>query len=375
MADADFDRQCMARALALAARGEGYVEPNPMVGCVIARNGRVVAEGWHRRFGGPHAEIEALHSAGTQAADATLYVTLEPCCHHGKTPPCTEAILRARPRRVVVAHCDPFPAVSGQGIAALRSAGITVDVGLCEREARALNAPFLKRVATGRPWVIGKWAMSWDGKLATSSGDSRWISSNASRAIVHRLRGRVDAILVGRGTAERDDPLLTARPPGPRMATRIVLDSHAQLSLNSQLVRSARDIPVLLAAGPNVPVAARRALEAAGCEVWAGQSADLGDRFGELLDYLGTRGMANVLVEGGAEVLGTLFDGQYLDEVHVFMAPKLIGGREAPGPLGGTGRPAMAQVPGFHDAVYELLDRDIYARARLGDLGFYKPGR
>src|SRR5262245_56892479 len=263
------DSHWMLRALDLARRGQGFVEPNPMVGCVIVRDGQVVGEGWHQRFGGEHAEIEALVAAGKQAAGGTRYVTLEPCCHYGKTPPCTEAIIPAGIKRVVAAMRDPYPKVAGGGVRQLEGAGIAVEVGLHEAEARELNAPYLKLLQAGRPWVIAKWAMTLDGKIATRSGYSQWISSDASRAIAHELRGRVDAILIGRRTAQIDDPLLTARlsssplplgeggersepgegqrQPGaltpalsqrergpaaapPRRATRIILDSLAQLA-------------------------------------------------------------------------------------------------------------------------------------------------
>ena len=226
---ADFDSRMMLRALELARRGEGIVEPNPMVGCVVVQGEEIVGEGWHQRFGGPHAEIEALRAAGAKATGATLYVTLEPCCHHGQTPPCSDAVIQAGIGRVVAAMRDPFPKVAGGGIQQLMSAGIDVEVGLHEQEARELNAPYLKLLATGRPWVIAKWAMTLDGKLATKTGDSKWISGEASRRVVHELRGRVDAIVVGRRTAALDDPLLTARlekGSPPRIATRIVLDSR-----------------------------------------------------------------------------------------------------------------------------------------------------
>src|SRR5262245_15622465 len=257
----------MARALELASRGEGYVEPNPMVGCVVVQGGEVVGEGWHQKFGGPHAEVEALRVAGARARGATMYVTLEPCCHHGKTPPCTEAIIAAGIARVVCAQRDPFEQVAGQGIEALKAAGIDVDVGTLEAEAKRLNAPYLKLVTTGRPWIIAKWAMTLDGKIATRAGDSRWISGEASREIVHGLRGRMDGVMVGRGTAQRDDPLLTARPPGPRTATRIVVDSRASLSLESQLIRSVGDAPVLVTVGSDAPQENIDRLTAAGCEV------------------------------------------------------------------------------------------------------------
>jgi diaminohydroxyphosphoribosylaminopyrimidine deaminase/5-amino-6-(5-phosphoribosylamino)uracil reductase len=214
----------MARALDLAARGEGFVEPNPMVGCVVVQEGRVVGEGWHERFGGPHAEVNALRAAGERARGATLVVTLEPCCHTGKTPPCVDALLAAGVARVVVGVDDPFPRVAGAGLAALRAAGVECVVGVGVAEARGLLAPYLKLTITGLPWTIAKWAMTLDGKIATSTGDSQWISGPESRAAVHEIRSRVDAVVVGAGTLVADDPLLTARPIGGaaprRVATR-----------------------------------------------------------------------------------------------------------------------------------------------------------
>jgi diaminohydroxyphosphoribosylaminopyrimidine deaminase/5-amino-6-(5-phosphoribosylamino)uracil reductase len=321
------DERLMRRALELARRGEGRVEPNPMVGAVIASTaGDVIAEGWHERFGGPHAEAVALAGAGAAARGATLYVTLEPCCHHGKTPPCTEAILAAGIARVVVAAGDPFPAVAGGGITALAAAGIPVEVGLLEAEARRLTAPFRTLVTEGRPWVIAKWATSLDGRLAAPAGGDRWISSPESLALVHELRGRVDGVLVGLGTAVADDPLLTARPEGPRRATRIVLDSTASLPAESRLVRSARDWPLLVAVGPGADSERVAALKAAGCEVWQGLEADPDERLGSLLRELGRRRFTNLLVEGGAAVLGSLFSSGLVDEVHAFTAAKILGG-------------------------------------------------
>ncbi len=264
----DLDRWHMRRALELATQGQGYVEPNPMVGCVIVQGAEIIGEGWHRRFGEAHAEINALELAGERAGGATMYVTLEPCCHTGKTPPCTEAILNAKVGRVVVAQADPFSQVSGGGVAQLRAAGIEVELGLLEAEARQLNAPYLTLLERGRPWVIAKWAMTLDGKTATGSGSSRWISNEQSRAVVHQLRGRVDAVVVGRRTAQIDDPQLTARPPGPRTAVRVVIDTRASLSSDSQLARTASDVPVLVVAGPEAPASELSRLEDAGCEVF-----------------------------------------------------------------------------------------------------------
>lgn len=355
----------MARALEVAERGQGLVEPNPLVGCVIVRDRAVVGEGWHRRFGGPHAEVDALEAAGESARGATLYVTLEPCCHFGKTPPCTQAILAAGITRVVAAMYDPFPQVAGRGLRELANAGVIVEVGLLEDRARQLNEPYLKLVTCGRPWVMAKWAMSLDGKLATRTGDSRWISNEASRQIVHKLRGRVDAIMVGRGTAEGDDPLLTARPPGPRTALRIVVDSNATLAVSSQLVRTARDTPVLVAAASTAPEANRRRLTEAGCEVLVLPGATHAERLGELLAELGRRRLTNMLVEGGSRLLGSLFDAGEVDEVHAFIAPKLIAGSTAPSPVGGVGAESMSAAWKLDSPKVEKFEDNFYVHGRL----------
>ncbi|MFO0807927.1 MAG: bifunctional diaminohydroxyphosphoribosylaminopyrimidine deaminase/5-amino-6-(5-phosphoribosylamino)uracil reductase RibD [Gemmataceae bacterium] len=306
------DTAWMRRALELAEHGRGAVEPNPLVGAVIVHERTIVGEGWHRTFGGPHAEVFALEAAGDAARGATLYVTLEPCCHFGKTPPCADAVIRAGIARVVAAMADPFPRVAGGGIAKLREVGIAVDVGVCEAEAVRLNAPYLTLLRDGRPYVHAKWAMTLDGKIATMTGDSKWISGPASRARVHELRGRMDAIVVGAGTVRADDPLLTARPPGPRVATRIVLSRSGTLPAGCQLLRTRDVAPVEVVSMP-VP---------------------------ELLTELGRRRMTNVLVEGGAEVFASFFAARAVDELHVFVAPRVLGGRDALSPVGGVG-PAM----------------------------------
>lgn len=360
MDQAELDAWHMRRALELAARGRGSVEPNPMVGCIIARGAEILGEGWHRVFGGPHAEIEALRIAGPRAAGATMYVTLEPCCHYGKTPPCTEAIIRSGIRRVVAAMTDPFSAVAGQGIEQLRAAGIEVLVGLMENEARRLNAPYLKLIRFHRPWVIAKWAMTADGKIATVTGDSRWISNEESRRRVHEIRGRMDAVAVGIGTVEKDDPLLTARPPGPRVAVRIVLDSQARLSLDSRLVRTAREVPVLVAVSARAAPQARQRLVDAGCEVLECSGDSPGDRLVALLDELGRRRMTNVLFEGGSRILGELFDHHLVDEVHVFIAPKILGGKDGPTPVAGRGVNFVADAFAIPDATWERLGDNLY---------------
>jgi diaminohydroxyphosphoribosylaminopyrimidine deaminase/5-amino-6-(5-phosphoribosylamino)uracil reductase len=364
------DVRYMSHALALATRGQGAVEPNPMVGCVIVQGGEIVGEGWHEHFGGPHAEVNALAMACERAAGATVYVSLEPCCHKGKTPPCTQALIRAGVSRVVVAVQDPFPQVSGRGIAELEAAGVECEIGVNSADANWLLAPYRKLIATGRPWVIAKWAMTLDGKIATHTGDSQWISSETSRAVVHQLRGRVDAVVVGSRTARTDNPLLTARPANladvKRIATRVVVDSAASISLESRLVQTAADVPVLLAAGNDVPQDACNRLTSAGIEVFRFPGTSHVERIGSLLDEMGRRRMTNVLVEGGSQLLGTMFDMRVVDEVHVFIAPKLGGGAAAPGPVAGAGIERMASALKLADITIEELDGDVYVHGRIG---------
>jgi diaminohydroxyphosphoribosylaminopyrimidine deaminase/5-amino-6-(5-phosphoribosylamino)uracil reductase len=355
----DSDWGWMRRARELAERGRGRVEPNPLVGAVVVRDGRLAGEGWHERFGGPHAEVHALAAAGDAARGATLYVTLEPCCHHGKTPPCTDAVLRAGVRRVVAAMLDPFAAVAGRGAALLRDAGLEVEVGLGEAESRRLNAPYLKLLTTGRPYVHAKWAMTLDGKVATRTGDSRWISNEASRRRVHLLRGCMDAIVTGIGTVLADDPRLTARPPGPRTACRIVLDSRGRLPAESVLATTARQTPVLVATLDDLDGERARRLEALGCE-WLGLPGEGGrPSVGALLDALGRRRMTNVLVEAGPGVLGSFLDAGEIDGVHVFIAPLLAGGEAAKMPVGGRGVERIAEALRLGECRVEEIEGDV----------------
>ena len=264
-----FAQETMQRALELAERGRGTVEPNPVVGAVIVDDsGRILGEGWHQQYGGPHAEVHALKAAGDAARGATMFVTLEPCCHFGKTPPCSRAVIAAGIKRVIIAMRDPAPHVDGGGIVELRAAGIEVEVGLLESDARRMVAPFVQLITQKRPWFHAKWAMTLDGKIATGTGHSQWITNEASRAVVHRLRGRMDAIMVGLGTALADDPQLTARPPGPRVALRIVIDSTGRLPVNSKLVQTAHQPPVLVFTTSRAPAAAIERLKTAGVEVF-----------------------------------------------------------------------------------------------------------
>ncbi|MEZ6121183.1 MAG: bifunctional diaminohydroxyphosphoribosylaminopyrimidine deaminase/5-amino-6-(5-phosphoribosylamino)uracil reductase RibD [Pirellulaceae bacterium] len=362
----DFDRFLMRRAIELAKRGEGLVEPNPMVGCVITADQSILGEGWHPQFGGPHAEVVALQQAGSRAAGSTAYVSLEPCSHHGKTPPCADALIRAGVRRVVVGVQDPFPEVSGQGIQRLQTAGIHVDVGLLEEDAKELIAPFCMRILQKRPWVLAKWAMTLDGKIATRTGHSQWISNPDSRTIVHAIRARMDAIVVGYNTARHDDPLLTARPAGPRTACRIVLDSQARLPLHSQLVQTAsQEQPVVIVTSQSAPAERCAALEACGCQIHQLDQNLLNvERIKAFLEYLATQQMTNVLLEGGGSTFGSFLDAGCIDEAHVFISPRLAGGDQAIGAVGGQGVEIMPDCTALKHPTFERIGSDLYVRGR-----------
>jgi len=355
----------MRLAISLASRGRGRVEPNPMVGCVLVQDDRLIGEGWHREFGGDHAEIDALNDCKEPTQGATAYVTLEPCCHQGKTPPCTDALIQAGVRRVLVAQSDPFEKVAGRGIAALQQAGIETQTGLLEEEASYLTAPYRYRIRHGLPWVIAKWAMTLDGRIATRTGDSQWISNETSRIKVHEIRSQVDGIMVGINTALADDPLLTPRPAGSRHPTRIVVDSTARLPLDSKLVRSTDEFPCLVAVGPEAEKQRYEKLESRGCQIWQGGSAQPNERLEQLLLELSERGMTNILVEGGGRLLGSLFDGGLVCEAHVFIAPKVVGGSGAISPIGGIGIDQLVDSIGFSETHIDDLGGDIHFRGRL----------
>ena len=323
------DPRLMAAALALAGRGLGAVWPNPAVGCVIARGGVVVGRGWTQPGGRPHAETEALARAGAAARGATAYVTLEPCSHHGKTPPCAEALIAAGIGRCFVACEDPDPRVSGRGIALLRGAGIETELGLMAAEARALNRGFFLRIGHNRPLVTLKLATSLDGRIATHSGASQWITGATARAWGHGLRARHDAILVGTGTAQADDPELTCRLPGlgRRSPVRVVADSRLSLSLTSKLARGARALPLWIACRSDADPARLKAFEHCGADLLT-IDGDAPGTIGAapLLAALAGRGITRVLVEGGSRLAGSLLRAGLVDRLEWFRAPLLIGG-------------------------------------------------
>ncbi len=320
------DSEWMRLALVEAAAGLGYVEPNPLVGAVVVRNGMLVGAGHHERFGGPHAEVVALAAAGEQAKDSTLYVTLEPCCHFGKTPPCTDAIIAAGVSRVVIGMPDPYPEVNGKGLSILRAAGIQVEGDCCDQPAAHSECPVSQADHHRLALCHRQVGHDLRRQTAAASGDSRWISSAESRRLVHELRGRMDAVIVGIGTAEADDPLLTARLPAPpRRPVRVVLDSSCRLPVTSQLAKTARESPVVVAVTDRADAAHAARLAELGCEIVPLPAAE-SVPIDLLLAELGRRGMTNVLVEGGGRVVGSFFDAGQVDAVDVFVAPILEGG-------------------------------------------------
>jgi len=373
--DTEQESAHLRRALELAEGGRGRVSPNPLVGAVIVRDGEAIGEGFHAELGGLHAERAALADAaarGQDPAGATLYVTLEPCAHHGRQPPCTEAILEAGVARVVYASEDPSEKAAGRGPGVLRDGGVEVELaqGPEAAAARQLNQAFRKRARTGRPLVTYKAAMTLDGRVAAPGGDSRWISAVESRELVHRWRGQCDAVAVGIGTALADDPLLTARLGGPDgdevgQPARVVFDSRARLPRDSALVSSLDEAPLFVVCAPEAPSAARDALAAAGAEVIVADGSDRAARLGAALVELGRREIQDLLLEGGPTLAGALFDAGEIDRLRLFVAPLLLGAGEARALLEGTGARRIAEGLRPLAISHETVGEDLLIDARL----------
>jgi diaminohydroxyphosphoribosylaminopyrimidine deaminase / 5-amino-6-(5-phosphoribosylamino)uracil reductase len=363
------DRRHLARAIELAEQGRGRVSPNPLAGAVLARDSETLGEGYHTAFGAPHAEVEAIRAAGSgEFEDATLYISLEPCAHHGKTPPCTEAIVHAGIRRIVIASDDPSAHASGRGPGILRDEGVEVVVadGDLAARARLLNQPFRKHARTGKPWVLWKAAMTLDGKVATGTGDSKWISSQDSRGVAHHWRAEVDAIAVGIGTALTDNPRLTARVEQVvRQPRRVVFDSLGRLPPDSQLMREARRIPLTVVVSRAAPRTSTDTLQAHGAEVIVAPGENETARVRAALVQLGETGITSILLEGGPRLAGAFLDAGEIDELRLFVAPIVLGGRTARSALEGEGVETIAEAPHALSVDCESLGDDLLISARL----------
>ncbi|MDE0043636.1 MAG: bifunctional diaminohydroxyphosphoribosylaminopyrimidine deaminase/5-amino-6-(5-phosphoribosylamino)uracil reductase RibD [Candidatus Poribacteria bacterium] len=362
------DVKYMRRALALAARARGRTSPNPLVGAVVVQGGEVVGEGYHQAAGGVHAEVHAINHAGAAARGGTLYVTLEPCVHYGRTPPCTKVIIQSGIAQVFAAHVDPNPKVGGKGIHELEKAGIRVRVGLCESEARRLNEIFIKYIRTNRPFVILKAAMSLDGKIATVTGESQWISSEASRLRGHEIRDTVDAILVGVNTVIYDNPSLTTRLPGRngKDPARIIVDSECRTPLKARVLNPDGDGYAIIATTKQASKDRITRLEATGAKVLVVDEKGNRVCLSSLMQALGSQGITSVLIEGGAEVNASAVEAGIVDKAMFFIAPKIIGGTAAPSPISGKGIQRLAEAHDLHDLSVQSIDGDILVEGYLG---------
>lgn len=355
----------MKRALRLAERGRGRVHPNPLVGAVLVKGGRVIGEGYHRRFGGPHAEVNAIRSAGGRAPNATLYVTLEPCAHFGKTPPCADFILSHGIRKMVIGARDPNPRVAGRGVRLLRKAGVKVVLGVLGNEALELNKDYNHWVATGRPYVVAKAGQSLDGKIATRGGQSRWITGPEARAYAHGLRASSDAVLVGVNTIIKDNPLLNVRY-GPKgiAPVKIILDSRLRTPANARIFSKASSGAVWLAATARTRRGSRKRLER------KAEILQIRDKRGKvdlrsLLDTLGKRGIVRLLVEGGGEVLGSAFSERVVNEAHFMIAPMIIGGADAVNAVEGRGAHFLKDCARLRNVEVKRLGADLIVRGTV----------
>ena len=377
----------MRRAIELAKKGGGYVHPNPLVGCVVVKDGGVIAEGYHEKYGEFHAERNALTRCQSETNGASLYVTLEPCCHYGKTPPCTEIIIEKGIKKVFVGILDPNPLVAGKGVKILRDAGIEVEVGLCDNEIREMNKVFLKYITTKRPYVIMKTAMTLDGKIAAHTGDSKWVTNEESRKMVHELRSELAGVIVGIGTVLADDPMLTCRLEGNHhQPIRIVVDSNLRIPIDSQLVKTANEYRTIVAcrhfdrseaersevekSSLNVNkqkgfLDSLRSLEMTGAEIIECQSNNNRVDINDLMTRLGSMGIDSLLLEGGGTLNAAFLEAGCVDEVWAFIAPKIIGGSDAKTPVAGKGIERMCDEVNLQNIDIQNINGDILIKGKI----------
>ena len=370
----------MRRAIELAKKGGGYVHPNPLVGCVVVNDGEIIAEGYHEKYGEFHAERNALLRCQSETKGASLYVTLEPCCHYGKTPPCTEIIIVKGIKKVFVGILDPNPLVAGKGVKILQDAGIEVEVGLCEDEIRELNKVFLKYITTKRPYVIMKTAMTLDGKIAAFTGDSKWITNEESRKMVHELRSEMAGVIVGIGTVLADDPMLNVRLEGnPHQPIRIVVDSNLRIPIDSQLVKTAKEYRTIIAIQkPHAEIAENAEMD--NHKLLARKRADLAEfdveiiecqsnnghvDINDLMTKLGSLGIDSLLLEGGGTLNAAFLEARCVDEVWAFIAPKIIGGEGAKTPVSGKGIAKMNDAIQLQNIDIQNINGDILIKGKI----------
>lgn len=365
------DKYYMQMALELAAKARGRTSPNPMVGAILVKDSKVIGQGFHAKAGSAHAEVVALANAGEKARGATIYVTLEPCCHYGRTGPCTEALIKAGVKRVVVAMTDPNPLVAGKGLAILKNAGVDVKAGVLEEEAIQLNEVFLKYITTKKPFVVLKAATSLDGKIATAAGESKWITGELAREHGHRLRDSYDAILVGVDTVLADDPSLTARLPEGRGKDpiRIIVDSTARTPTAAKVLIQESAAHTVIATTEAAPVERRASLMAAGAEVIVVPGGGARVDLKKLMEILGNKQITSVLIEGGGRVNGSALAAGIVDKVAWFMAPKIIGGDAAPGPVRGEGIKFLSEATKLYDILLQKLGEDILLTGYTSERG------
>lgn len=362
-----FDEKMMALALKEARKGFGRTSPNPMVGAVVVKNGEIISKGYHQRAGGPHAEVNALRKAGKRAEGATIYVTLEPCNHYGRTPPCTQGVLNAGVKRVVIAQMDPNPRVEGGGAAFLESKGLEVVTGILGEKAAELNRFFNKYITTGKPYVIVKSAATMDGKLASRTGSSKWVTGEKAREYVHRIRDGVDAIMVGRNTVEKDDPTLNTRLPGKKNTkdpVRIVLDSHLKLHQGYRVFNRDLGGRTIIACLEGVDAARKKAFEDSGVDVLPLPALDGKVSLDALIERLGAEEITSLLIEGGGEInYAALIREKIADRILFFFAPKIIGGAKAPSLVDGEGLPTMDMAFDLQIEKIRRLGKDLLIEA------------
>lgn len=361
------DEKFMKLALSLAEKGRGYVNPNPLVGAVIVKDGKVIGEGYHTAFGKPHAEIEAINSATEDIKGATMYVTLEPCCHQGKTPPCTEAIIKNQLARVVVATTDPNPLVSGSGIEKLKQSNIEITVGVLEERAKIQNEVFIHYMTTNLPFTILKYAMSLDGKIACHTGDSKWITSEKSRTDVHRLRSSVSAVVTGIGTILSDDASLNVRlvDSKGREPHRIVVDSAARISLDAKILNLDSKSDTYIAVTEAASDEKLRKLEDYGAKIIMTKSKDGKVDLEELWKELGFLGMDSILIEAGEQLSAALLEAKLVNKIRAYIAPKIIGGTNAKSPIGGYGASSMSEVINLKSMNVTHIENDFVVEGYL----------